>query len=257
MAAFSAEQQLLRFQAQNDPSCEPYPLNVPVSWAASSDNGGNEPEPRPSETATSQDMVSPVGPLTGPTGEPRPSETTTSQDMGSPVGSLTGPTGVADHAGLISSIQELLHVPDGTVDNLPDFPPSPPPASVLFGVHELQGSDLEPGPEHVAEWSPASLAVSSQHAPHAQDEAMEEAQYYRQVAETEDGLDFSELDERLRLLDHGVPPAALGPKSPPIAMLGRNVPEPSHSVDMPCLGSEMDQANCSQEATGGWVGAIG
>ena len=32
MAAFSAEQQRLRLQAQNDPSCEPYPLNVPVSW---------------------------------------------------------------------------------------------------------------------------------------------------------------------------------------------------------------------------------
>ena len=169
---------------------------------------------------------------TGPTGEPRPSETTTSQDMGSPVGPLTGPTGVADYASLRSSIQELLHVPECEVDNLPTFPPSPPPASVLFGVHEFQGSDLEIGPAHVAEWSPASLADVSQHAPRAQDEASEEARYYRQVAETDDGLDFSELDEQLQLLDHGVPPAAFGPKSPPIATLGRSALEPSHSVDI-------------------------
>ena len=47
MAAFSAEQQRLRLQAQNDPSCEPYPLNVPVSWAASSDNKGDEPQSKP------------------------------------------------------------------------------------------------------------------------------------------------------------------------------------------------------------------
>ena len=40
MAAFSAEQQLLRFQALRDNSGEPYPLNVPVSWATSSDKKG-------------------------------------------------------------------------------------------------------------------------------------------------------------------------------------------------------------------------
>ena len=40
MAAFSAEQQMLRFQAQRDNSGEPYPLSVPVSWVTSSDKKG-------------------------------------------------------------------------------------------------------------------------------------------------------------------------------------------------------------------------
>ena len=232
MAAFSAEQQLLRLQAQNDPACEPYPLNVPVSWATSSDNKGKEPEPGTSETATSQDAVSPVGPPTGPAGEPRPSETTTSQDVGSPVGPLTGPAGGADYVNPASSVQELLHIPVCRADDLHDFPPSPPPASILFGTHELQGSDLESGPEQVAGWSPASLADGSQHTPHAQDEASEEARYYRQVAETDDGLDFSEFDEQLRSLDHGAPPVQLGPKSPPVALLGQSALAPSSRVDI-------------------------
>ena len=36
---------MLRLQAQSDNSSEPYPLNVPVSWATSSDKGGGEPGP--------------------------------------------------------------------------------------------------------------------------------------------------------------------------------------------------------------------
>ena len=229
MAAFSAEQQLLRMRAQNDPACEPYPLSVPVSWAASSDNQGRELEPGTSETATSQDAVPPVGPPTGPAGEPRPSETTTSQDVGSPVGPLTGPAGGVS---LTFSAQDLPHIPVCRADVLHDFPPSPPPASILFRTHELQECDLESEPEQVAGWSPASLPDGSQHTPHMQDVAAEEARYYRQVAETEDGLDFSEFDEQLRSLDHRAPPLQLGPKSFPIALPGRNALEPSSRVDI-------------------------
>ncbi|OLQ06593.1 Protein-lysine methyltransferase METTL21B [Symbiodinium microadriaticum] len=65
-----------------------------------------------------------------------------------------------------------------------------------------------------------------------QDVAAEEARYYRQVAETEDGLDFSEFDEQLRSLDHRAPPLQLGPKSFPIALPGRNALEPSSRVDI-------------------------
>lgn len=208
---------MLRLQAQSNPSSEPYPLNVPVSWAASSDNKGSEPGP--SESATSQDRPA-VGTVLPPQGE------------GSLVDHSTGPPGGLGHARLISSIQELTSVPPANVDNLPEFPPSPPPASVLFGARDLQGSDLEAGPEYVAEWSPASLADGSQHAPHAPDDALEEARYYRQVAESEEGLDFSELDVQLQALEHGTSSATVGPENPPFAGSQPSMVEPLPNVDI-------------------------